>query len=263
MKNAKREIGRAALYAGVIGSMVLSLLPVSALPAAAQGNTRKINNFDVAGRFLEVWSARGNDQANTYVNGLPITARRPETSVEDGKVYETQWFERAKYEAHPENKAPYDVLLGRLGANFVEGRGSVDPASKQVRNQADRAFVGIDKPADAKPADAQQAQAPDDAIDLSPHLELAVEGTLQEVLTHVYPGWSELAVAGRTGLAQVVGDLGVADRHDVLGVVPEEKHAYRKVRRLTAGVDPQLQRNKIVNLRIAVETVARRARLPT
>jgi peptide/nickel transport system substrate-binding protein len=149
MNEAKRKIGRAALYAGVVGSMVLSLLPASALPAAAQGNTRKINNFDVAGRFLEVWSGRGNDQANTYVNGLPITARRPEISVEDGKAYDTQWFERAKYEAHPENKAPYDVLLGRLGANFVQGRGSVDPATKQVRNQADRAFAGIDKPADA------------------------------------------------------------------------------------------------------------------
>jgi peptide/nickel transport system substrate-binding protein len=149
MNETKRVIGRAVLYAGVIGSMVVSLLPATAGPASAQGNSRKINNFDVAGRFLEIWSARGNDQANTYVNGLPITARRPEISTEDGKVYETQWFERAKYEAHPENKAPYDVLLGRLGSNFVEGRGSIDPASKQVRNQADRPFVGIDKPADA------------------------------------------------------------------------------------------------------------------
>jgi ABC-type transport system substrate-binding protein len=148
MNDKKRNVGRVALYASVIGAMVVSALPASASPAAAQGNSRQIGDFTVAGRFLEVWSAQGNDQANTYVNGLPITERRPEISTEDGKVYETQWFERAKYEAHPENQAPYDVLLGRLGANFVEGRGSVDPATNQVRIAADAPFVGIDQPSD-------------------------------------------------------------------------------------------------------------------
>jgi peptide/nickel transport system substrate-binding protein len=149
MNDKQRNIGRAAVYAGVIGAMAVSLIPAGAHTAAAQGTTRKIGNFDVAGRFLEVWSKGGSDQASTYVNGLPITARRSEISTEDGKAYDTQWFERAKYEAHPENKAPYDVLLGRLGANFVEGRGSIDPATNKVRNPADAPFVGVDKPADA------------------------------------------------------------------------------------------------------------------
>jgi peptide/nickel transport system substrate-binding protein len=147
MNDKKRNVGRVALYASVIGAMAISALPAAASPASAQG-TRKIGDFDVAGRFLEVWSAQGNDQANTYVNGLPITARRSEISTEDGKPYDTQWFERAKYEAHPENKAPYDVLLGRLGANFVEGRGAVDPATNKVRIASDAPFVGVDKPAD-------------------------------------------------------------------------------------------------------------------
>jgi peptide/nickel transport system substrate-binding protein len=148
MKETKRNWGRAALYAGVVGSLVVSLVPVGAQSAAAQTQTRKIGDFDVAGRFLEVWSKAGNDQANTYVNGLPITNRRPEISTEDGKSYDTQWFERAKYEAHPENKAPYDVLLGRLGANFVEGRGSIDPATNKPRNAADTPFVGVAQPSD-------------------------------------------------------------------------------------------------------------------
>jgi peptide/nickel transport system substrate-binding protein len=128
--------------------MVVSLVPFGAHPAAAQGTTRKIGDFDVAGRFLEVWTAQGNDQANTYVNGLAITARRAELSTEDGKSYDSQWFERAKYEAHPENKAPYDVLLGRLGANFVEGRGSIDGQTGKVRNPADAPFVKIAQPTD-------------------------------------------------------------------------------------------------------------------
>lgn len=148
MKETKRNWGRAALYASVAGAMVMSLVPFGAQQAAAQGATRKIGDFDVAGRFLEVWTAQGNDQASTYVNGNPITARRAEISTENGKAYDTQWFERAKYEAHAENQKPYDVLLGRLGANFVEGRGSIDPETNKPRNPSDVPFVKIAQPSD-------------------------------------------------------------------------------------------------------------------
>ncbi|MEO5952703.1 MAG: hypothetical protein ABIQ44_09585, partial [Chloroflexia bacterium] len=84
MNETKRNWGRVALYASVAGAMVVSLVPFGAHSAAAQGTTRKIGDFDVAGRFLEVWQAQGNDQASTYVNGLAITARRAEISTEDG-----------------------------------------------------------------------------------------------------------------------------------------------------------------------------------
>lgn len=148
MNKSKHGIGRIAVYAGVIGAMAVSLVPVTSQPAAAQGASRKIGNFTVSGRFLEVWNAQGSEQSNTYVNGLAITDVRPEISTENGKTYQTQWFERARYEAHPENKAPYDVLLGRLGATLSEGRPSIDPATKQPRNPADAPFVGVDKPGD-------------------------------------------------------------------------------------------------------------------
>jgi ABC-type transport system substrate-binding protein len=128
--------------------MVVSMVPFGARSAAAQGGSRTINNIEVSGRFLEVWDAQGNEQNSTYVNGLPITEVRSEISTEDGVAYQTQWFERAKYEAHPENQAPYDVLLGRLGANFVEGRGAVDPDTGEVRNASDAPFVKIDQPSD-------------------------------------------------------------------------------------------------------------------
>jgi len=129
--------------------MCVSILPGASQQAAAQGTSRTINGHAVAGRFLELWSSQGTEQNNVYVNGLPITDRRSEISLTDGKAYDTQWFERARYEAHPENKAPYDVLLGLLGVTLTEGRGSIDPATKKVRQAADAPFVGIDKPADA------------------------------------------------------------------------------------------------------------------
>jgi peptide/nickel transport system substrate-binding protein len=103
----------------------------------------------VCERFLEEWNKQGSEQSSIYVNGLPITARRPEISMEDGKLYDTQWFERARYELHPENKAPFDVLLGRLGYSIAEGRGKIVPATGKAANPADQPFVGIDKPADA------------------------------------------------------------------------------------------------------------------
>jgi hypothetical protein len=38
-----------------------------------------------------------------------------EVSDLDGKPYTVQYFERAVFEYHPENQAPYDVLLSQLG----------------------------------------------------------------------------------------------------------------------------------------------------
>jgi peptide/nickel transport system substrate-binding protein len=130
--------------------MLLSLVPgrVSAT-ALAQESCRKLNGFDLCGRFLEEWNRPGSEQNSLYVNGLPITARRPEISLTDGQTYDVQWFERARYEAHPENKRPYDVLLGLLGVMLTDGRGKVDPHTNKVRNAADQPFLGIDKPSDA------------------------------------------------------------------------------------------------------------------
>lgn len=150
MKDSKRGIGRVALYLTVIGAMAVSLLPAGARSVSAQGDCRNFSEtgFDVCGRFLEVWSSLGDDTVNTYINGLPLTEMRPEISLTDGNTYDTQWFERARFEMHPENEAPYDVLFGLLGVTKAEGRGSVDPATGEVRNPSDAAFVGIDQPDD-------------------------------------------------------------------------------------------------------------------
>src|SRR4030081_3004253 len=142
MYKSTRGLGRIALYTAVVAAMLVSTLSsaVGVRTAAAQGPSRTINGHAVAGRFLEVWSSQGSEQNNVYVNGLPITDKRAEISLTDGKSYDTQWFERARFEAHPENKAPYDVLLGLLGVTLTEGRGVVDPNTKKVRNASDAAF---------------------------------------------------------------------------------------------------------------------------
>jgi peptide/nickel transport system substrate-binding protein len=127
----------------------ISLLPPGSQAASAQDGSRVVNGIAISGRFLEVWSRQGTEQASVYVNGLPITERRAELSLTDGKTYDTQWFERARYEAHPEFGPPNDVLLGLLGASLVEGRGAIDLAKGQVRNPNDAPFVGVSRPSDA------------------------------------------------------------------------------------------------------------------
>jgi polysaccharide biosynthesis protein PslG len=65
----------------------------------------------VGGRFLQYWQQNGG----LAQQGFPISDEFLEKSDLDGKTYRVQYFERAVFEMHPENKPPYDVLLSQLG----------------------------------------------------------------------------------------------------------------------------------------------------
>jgi hypothetical protein len=77
----------------------------------------------ISGRFREVWEAGGG----LAIFGYPLTSATPMRTAEG--TFITQYFERARFELHPENDRPYDVLLGRLGAERLAARG-VDWASQ-------------------------------------------------------------------------------------------------------------------------------------
>src|SRR5262245_16153918 len=61
--------------------------------------------------FLAYWQSHGG----LAQQGLPLTDAFSEVNPTNGQVYLTQYFERARFEYHPENAPPYDVLLGLLG----------------------------------------------------------------------------------------------------------------------------------------------------
>ncbi|HEU4324216.1 MAG TPA: hypothetical protein VFS21_13780, partial [Roseiflexaceae bacterium] len=91
-------------------------------PAGAQAQSRICfpeTGQCLEGRFRQFWEQNGG----LPVFGYPITPARDEASPDDGKTYQTQWLERARFEYHPENRAPYDVLLGRLGRDALANRG--------------------------------------------------------------------------------------------------------------------------------------------
>ena len=72
---------------------------------------------------LEVDGRRGVSTADSLaLFGYPISEARMETNAGGAKVL-TQWFERARFEYHPDNRALYQVLLGRLGAELRDELG--------------------------------------------------------------------------------------------------------------------------------------------
>jgi len=77
---------------------------------------------NVCGEILQAWRANGleldgqagkTETENLALWGLPISP--VQTEIIEGKPYQVQWFERARFELHPENAPPYNVLFGLLG----------------------------------------------------------------------------------------------------------------------------------------------------
>src|SRR5687767_1040058 len=99
--------------------MLLAGLPLAQTAHAQNRLCFAETNQCVEGRFLEYWRQNGG----LPVFGYPTTPAREETNRDTGQVYLTQWFERNRFELHPENVRPYDVLLGRLGEDILLQQG--------------------------------------------------------------------------------------------------------------------------------------------
>jgi maltose-binding protein MalE len=122
------------IAAVIVCLFVITLLqPFGSLGALAQPDcaTFKETGKTVCARFLKYWQERGG----LAQQGFPISAEMQEQSDTDGKTYTVQYFERAVFEYHPENKPPYDVLLSLLG-NFEYRRKYPGGAPNQQPNNS-------------------------------------------------------------------------------------------------------------------------------
>ncbi len=71
------------------------------------------------GPFLAYWQAHGG----LPVFGYPISEEFPEVSATDGKTYTVQYFQRNRFELHPEFAGtPNEVELGLLGVELTKDR---------------------------------------------------------------------------------------------------------------------------------------------
>ncbi len=106
-------------------SLLLGLFAVvtvsSPQPANAQGGEQCFNvpgiSQCIRGRFLEYWAQNGGLAAFGY----PITGEYQEQTPE-GR-FTVQYFQRNRFEYHPEKARPYDVLLGRLSDDLLRKQG--------------------------------------------------------------------------------------------------------------------------------------------
>jgi hypothetical protein len=104
MKSLIRIAGALVLLIGV------SIAPGSGL-AQTPSQTFPETGKTVQGAFLAYWNAHGG----LAQQGYPISNEMSEVSRLNGQTYTVQYFERAVFEAHPENSPPYDILLSQLG----------------------------------------------------------------------------------------------------------------------------------------------------
>ena len=65
-------------------------------------------------RFAAYWEANGG----LAQFGYPLTEEFTER-LENGRTYTVQYFERARFEHHPKNAYPDDVLLGQFGRHIL------------------------------------------------------------------------------------------------------------------------------------------------
>ena len=93
------------------------------IPWASNAQERRLC-FDVPGitsciegRFREYWEQNGG----LAVFGYPISPAARQQTAEGNFL--TQYFERNRFELHPEKARPYDVLLGRLGDDRLKQQG--------------------------------------------------------------------------------------------------------------------------------------------
>lgn len=112
---------------GLIAVLFLALSLFTANFSSAKAETSQYfpqTNKTISGKFLDYWRTNGG----LTVFGYPITNAQQEVDLETGKTYLTQWFERNRFELHPENTGTrYEVLLGLLGKDLRREALTVDP----------------------------------------------------------------------------------------------------------------------------------------
>ncbi|MEO5950966.1 MAG: hypothetical protein ABIQ44_00685, partial [Chloroflexia bacterium] len=115
--------------------LMTALAPSSRISYAAD-RTFPETGKSISGTFLDYWDTHGG----LAQQGYPISEERDEASDTDGQTYTVQYFERAVFELHPENAAPYDVLLSLLGANLYNSKYNGNAPGQTASNSNPRTF---------------------------------------------------------------------------------------------------------------------------
>jgi hypothetical protein len=117
MRYSLHRVVPALIMLGLILGSLSSALPAAAAPVAAPATAPAVRYFretghNIAGDIKAFYEAKGD----LRIFGLPLT----EVIVENGR--QVQYFERARFELHPELPKAYYVSLTHVGKAFSGGR---------------------------------------------------------------------------------------------------------------------------------------------
>ncbi len=122
---AKGEKLRLLVQLTRLGAPLAAAQKFAPSPLSPEGDPPDVTRFSqtahsLRGGFKAFWDRN----AGLTNFGYPLSEERDEVSATDGKLYRVQYFERARFEWHPENVGtPYEVLLGQLGSEGLAARG--------------------------------------------------------------------------------------------------------------------------------------------
>ncbi len=118
-------------FKGTPNEVLLGLLGVQmsqsltfAKAAAITNTSSKVyftqTSHTLGGSFFTYWKTHGG----LPIFGYPISEEFLEKNPDDGKTYTVQYFERNRFEYHPENKGTeFEILLGLLGTSLCRTKG--------------------------------------------------------------------------------------------------------------------------------------------
>lgn len=113
----KIELGRLGATLTANRTNEAAFQPLKNAPAASSQSTFfSATGHSLSGQFLHYWQSHGG----LAIYGYPLSEPFTEVNPTDGKSYTVQYFERARFEYHPENAGTaYVVELGQLGRQIL------------------------------------------------------------------------------------------------------------------------------------------------
>ncbi len=127
----------------LLGSDRLGARPERVAPPAPCGDGCAYlaeTNHTLRGVFLNFWQTHGG----LAVFGFPLTEEFTEINPSDGRPYMVQYFERNRFEYHPEyTGSEYEVLLGLLGSETLRGQPGVLARPAALVPEYSRPAVGL------------------------------------------------------------------------------------------------------------------------
>jgi hypothetical protein len=101
--------------------------PFKRATPSADGLYFEPTGHNLAGIFLQYWQQTGG----LAIYGYPVSEAFTERSKSDGKSYLVQYFERNRFELHPEAAGTrYEVQLGLLGSELLDAQGGPQAIAK-------------------------------------------------------------------------------------------------------------------------------------